>query len=192
MDLDKYQELSGRTAAHLDSVRTDMYEKHASLVRDCVDLIINGQQADAMKRSLFYKEPVAKTTDRLKGFAVENERHYNVIDLIIHSLSHNPQLTTKQIDVIHSALGMMSEAAEILEEVVNSFIEDRPLNDVNLKEEGGDNLWYTAMLFRTVGGKFSTEAQNNINKLAVRYPDKFTEENALNRDLKEEEKTLRA
>jgi len=32
--------------------------------------------------------------------------------------------------------------------------------------------------------------ENNINKLRVRYPEKFTEENALNRNLELERKVL--
>lgn len=39
---------------------------------------------------------------------------------------------------------------------------------------------------------FKTDLERNINKLKVRFPDKFSQEKALNRDLKTERKTLEA
>ena len=40
------------------------------------------------------------------------------------------------------------------------------------------------------GIDYEKSLENNINKLKVRFPEKFTEENALNRNLKEERKVL--
>lgn len=41
-----------------------------------------------------------------------------------------------------------------------------------------------------IGGDIYDALQNNIDKLKVRFPEKFTEENALNRNLEEERKEL--
>ena len=37
---------------------------------------------------------------------------------------------------------------------------------------------------------YEKSLENNINKLKVRFPEKFTEENAINRNLEEERKQL--
>ncbi len=51
------------------------------------------------------------------------------------------------------------------------------------------NLVYSLNEFLCLGD-LSDILQNNIDKLKVRYPEKFTEENALNRDLESERKEL--
>ena len=63
-------------------------------------------------------------------------------------------------------------------------------DEVNLKEEAGDLLWYLAMLFRELDTDFTEVATTNINKLKARFPEKFTEEKAYVRDLITERKIL--
>ena len=56
------------------------------------------------------------------------------------------------------------------------------LDAVNLKEEFGDTLWYLALGLRFLGIGFEETFAANIAKLQARFPDKFTEDAAMNRD----------
>jgi len=57
-------------------------------------------------------------------------------------------------------------------------------------EEVGDILWYCAIILKYTGHTFGDAMERNIAKLEKRYPDKFTEEDAVNRDLVSERKEL--
>lgn len=87
-------------------------------------------------------------------------------------------------------MGCVTESGELLDALKKSMFYGRELDVTNLKEEAGDILWYLAILFDELDTDFPTEMTRVINKLKVRFPDKFTEEAANNRDLEAERKTL--
>ena len=66
----------------------------------------------------------------------------------------------------------------------------RDLNTQNIKEEIGDLMWYIMNLCTFNNFDLEEILQTNIDKLRIRFPEKFTEENALNRNLEQERKTL--
>ena len=94
------------------------------------------------------------------------------------------------MDDIHMVLGMQTEAAEIADAYKKTIAYKKELDFVNVKEELGDILWYIANLCNMHGWDLRDIMQTNIDKLKARYPEKFTEENALNRDLNKERATL--
>lgn len=94
--------------------------------------------------------------------------------------------------VLHSAMGCVTEAGELMDAVKKSVFYGKVLDTVNIREEAGDILWYLAILFDELGTDFETEMERVINKLRVRFPDKFTEEAAEVRDLTAERKVLEA
>ena len=51
-------------------------------------------------------------------------------------------------------------------------------------------MWYLAMLLRELDLSFEEVAQANIDKLRKRFPDKFSKDKAINRNLEEEQKSL--
>ena len=56
----------------------------------------------------------------------------------------------------------------------------------NLKEECGDVLWYLAIIFDANGWSFELIQEMVIAKLKVRYPHKFTKEDAFERCIEKE------
>lgn len=92
--------------------------------------------------------------------------------------------------ILHAAIGLCTESGELIDAVKKSTFYGRELDVVNVKEEAGDILWYLAVLFDELGTDFETEMKRVIAKLEDRFPDKFTEEDAFNRDLETERKTL--
>lgn len=97
---------------------------------------------------------------------------------------------TSLLDDLHMILGMQTEAAEIADAYKKHIAYGKDLDLVNVKEEIGDILWYISNLCTIRGWDLEDIMQTNIDKLKVRFPEKFTNENALNRDLKEERKVL--
>ena len=94
------------------------------------------------------------------------------------------------MDDIHMVLGMQTEAAEIADAYKKTIAYKKELDLVNVKEELGDLLWYIANMCNIHGWDLRDIMQTNIDKLKARYPEKFTEENALNRDLNKERSIL--
>ena len=95
---------------------------------------------------------------------------------VVHS-HWNPPISSDDPNTLHAVLGMLTEAWELMELV--------DLDDVPQEkwiDEVGDILWYVALLLRTKGLTFEQVMSANIRKLKARFPEKFDESLAVNRD----------
>jgi len=101
------------------------------------------------------------------------------------SLNYN-----KSLDLIHASMGLVTEAGEFQDALKKHLYYGKNLDTVNLKEEIGDILWYCAIALEALGTDFESVMQTNIDKLKARYPEKFTEDSANNRDLETERQIL--
>jgi NTP pyrophosphatase (non-canonical NTP hydrolase) len=90
----------------------------------------------------------------------------------------------------HAMMGMVTEAAECMDIVKKAKIYGRALDRVHLAEEAGDVMWYLAILSDELGISFEEMWEKNIAKLRVRFPEKYTDHHAVNRDLDSERKVL--
>ena len=93
-------------------------------------------------------------------------------------------------DVLHALLGIGTEAGELQDMLKKHLMYGKAFDRTNLVEECGDLLWYIALALKTVNVTMSDCMERNIKKLQVRYPQKFTTENALNRNLEQEARVL--
>ena len=93
-------------------------------------------------------------------------------------------------DDLHMILGMQTESAEIADVYKKHIAYGKELDLVNIKEELGDQMWYIANLCNLHGWDLRDIMSTNIKKLEARFPDKFSQEKALNRDLKTEREIL--
>lgn len=84
--------------------------------------------------------------------------------------------------MFHAAIGMCTETGEIQDQLKKHIFYGKPLDMVNVAEELGDLMWYVALMCDATGLDLTNVMENNIAKLRKRYPDKFTEHDALNRD----------
>lgn len=94
-----------------------------------------------------------------------------------------PRDVTPYHDLLHGAMGVATEAGELLDVVKKNWAYHKPIDHVNIREEIGDVLWYLALLARATGSDLDQIAATNVAKLRARYPEKFTNEQALHRDL---------
>ncbi len=94
------------------------------------------------------------------------------------------------LNLLHAAMGISTESGELMDAFKRKIFYGKDLDVVNVKEEIGDLMWYVAILLRELDLDFEELLQINIDKLKARYPEKFTEERALNRDLDKEREIL--
>ena len=88
-----------------------------------------------------------------------------------------------QRDVLHACLGMITESAEIIEALLDGDIP-------HMHEEAGDLEWYRALLIKALGIDISAIQQANIDKLTARFPEKFSSDKAINRDVDKEQRAM--
>lgn len=92
-------------------------------------------------------------------------------------------LDQRQAELLHAALGKVTESIEFLEMISKHILGNEPLDEANAIEELGDGMWYDAIVLRNLSSNFDRAATINIDKLVARFPDKFDSHKALNRDL---------
>lgn len=97
---------------------------------------------------------------------------------------------TSNVRLLHAFLGLETETAELQDAFKKHIFYGKPLDRVNLVEEAGDLFWYLGILCHELGVSFEEVMEKNINKLRVRFGDKFTEGAADVRNLEEERKVL--
>lgn len=90
----------------------------------------------------------------------------------------------------HVTLGLASEVGEFADAAKTHIYYGKALDRVNLMEEAGDILWYLAILCDICGCTFEQLQEMNINKLSARFPEKFNDVDAMNRDLEKERAIL--
>lgn len=92
---------------------------------------------------------------------------------------------------LHAIIGLCTEVGELQDHFKQGIWYNNDKGIENLKEELGDILWYIALFCDTFKWSLEEIMVANIEKLKIRYPEKFTEEKALNRDLEAEKETLK-
>lgn len=98
--------------------------------------------------------------------------------------------TSGKLRLLHAIMDISSEGGELTDALKAHLFYGKPLDEVNLKEELGDILWFTAVALDVLGLTFEEVMEANISKLKARYPLKFQESLAINRDLDAERVAL--
>ena len=99
-------------------------------------------------------------------------------------------LGDKKLDNLHYVLGMVTEVGELADTFKKNLAYGKEIDWVNVREELFDITWYIANFCRINEIDFEKGLDTNIAKLRARYPEKFTEEKAINRDLDKERQIL--
>ena len=119
-----------------------------------------------LKRALFY----GKDNDDLR-FTRE---------VLIPDMANRPYPKLDP-NLVHALVGIITEANE-LGEVLLKYLKTGEIDPAKLKDESGDEMWYLALLFRTLGTTFEEVGALNDAKLLKRFPIGFTQEAAVNRN----------
>lgn len=94
------------------------------------------------------------------------------------------------VNLTHGVIGIETEAGELLDVVKKFLFYGKEIDFINVKEEVGDLLFYVALILKVMGASFEEVMERNIEKLSVRYPKSFNEDDARNRNLEEERRVL--
>ena len=166
---------------------------HEELVKP-IDLVMVISQAvealkevDKLKKTLFYGKDYDPNYHH--AGSIRNLQTNNRIDNVTTMLSNIDEDRKVAEDLLHGIIGAATEAGELLEALARA-LGGHKFDTVNLKEEVGDIFWYLAILSDNANFTFDESQRVNIEKLRKRYPNKFTEYDANNRDLDAEREIL--
>lgn len=143
-----------------------LYKEVHDLLQDFMEL---GRRADHLKRALFY-DAVKSPDDGLR--VVDGE--------ILGRMTEEPM-----VRFLHSILGLITEPAELAEWYTKYVYDNGEIDWVKVSKEYGDCEWYVGVgidvVSQFIAKTFDVILTDNIVKLALRYPDGFTEYHAQNR-----------
>jgi hypothetical protein len=134
-------------------------------------LLRMGEVADELKRGIYYGQP--KSGVEIMGKLPQG---------ISWEAPSKLSLTPVQYRMLHAAIGMVTEAVEFMEVVVNNLKDGKEFDPVHVMEEVGDQSWYQAIPINIFGLTVEQVLATNIAKLQRRYPEKFDLGKAVNRD----------
>lgn len=101
-----------------------------------------------------------------------------------------PDLGSDFLNQLHMVIGLATESGELLDAYKKALAYKKDLDIVNIKEELGDLFWYAVNLSNLLEIDLEAVLEKNIEKLRLRYPNGFTEESAINRNLSQERDLL--
>lgn len=108
---------------------------------------------------------------------------------LIEALSAINAWSPADIDVLHGAIGVITEAGEVAEYLLK-WAEGNPFDRVNVLEEAGDISWYVVRSLRGIGVTLEQSNRANIDKLRGRHGEAFDVFRDANRDLTAEQSKL--
>lgn len=175
-DLKQYVADAIRTECTINHIKTDP----EILLSTIHIMIAAGHILDQIKKNVFY------------GKEISNEKFKASLDVLVkycdnlvdeHRLGGPVPIVLEHFNprIFHSIIGIATEATELLEALIKP-----DLDGVNILEEFGDINWYQALGIDALEGDFDQILETNIKKLKARYPEKFTSDCAINRDLEAE------
>jgi NTP pyrophosphatase (non-canonical NTP hydrolase) len=92
----------------------------------------------------------------------------------------NPELSQKDM-LINGVMGLCGEAGEAIDIVKKHLAQGHPLDREKLIKELGDIAWYLAETAWALDIPLEEILQANLDKLARRYPEGFSQERSVNR-----------
>lgn len=98
--------------------------------------------------------------------------------------------TYNDLTSIHMLMGMMTEVGELTDQFKKHLAYGKDIDWVNVKEEIGDLMWYISEFANQHQFDLEEILETNIAKLQKRFPEKFTSEHAIHRNLNAEREIL--
>lgn len=111
-----------------------------------------------------------------------NEKHA----AMVRRLKKNPgeiraELTDRQVDLMHMALGLAGESGEVVDLIKKSVVNGHPLDAEKMVEELGDVLFYIQGLAIALGVSLDSIQAYNVDKLTRRYKDGYSDQASIDR-----------
>jgi NTP pyrophosphatase (non-canonical NTP hydrolase) len=85
--------------------------------------------------------------------------------------------------LLNAALGLCGEAGEFADAIKKHEFHNHALDLAELEKELGDVLWYVAQACEALGLQMNNVMSTNIEKLRKRYPEGFSSERSIHREV---------
>lgn len=132
-----------------------------------------GHQADMVKKATVYnKGEVFDVLPKIHEVPAAM-RHIGEVAMMT--------MTVEKAELVHMAVAICGEAAEIAEAVLNFVIRNKGLDKENMLEEEGDMEFYLNRLRSILGHSRNQVLKHNTDKLAVRYGQSYSDSAAIAR-----------
>ncbi len=183
MDLNQYVKDAVRTESRIEKVTLLDSETFGAALQIFIQ---SGQILDMFKKNIFYGKEIdwERVEDKLGKIEMDSGAGFA------------DRKSTLDVDprMFHALIGTATEAAELMEALL-AYTEGEGLDIFNVLEEFGDINWYEAIAIDASNGEleafgFEDVLRTNIEKLRKRFPEKFTSEKAIKRNLEDERETL--
>jgi NTP pyrophosphatase (non-canonical NTP hydrolase) len=179
-----------KNAIRTESVIAEAKVNDAELFNQVLQAFIaSAALLDMYKKNIYYGKPINEQM-WLESAIVLHDAGFELEAANLQELSSEGDSIEIDTRVLHATIGIATEAGELMEAVLKALVQGVPIDTVNLGEEIGDLNWYEALMVDALGVDWDEIRERNIAKLRKRYPEKFTSEKAINRDLKAERKIL--
>lgn len=94
----------------------------------------------------------------------------------------NPELDKKDI-LINGVMGLCGESGEVIDIVKKHLAQGHELDKEKIVKELGDVAWYIAEIATVLDVELEDILTQNIDKLKARYPEGFSTEKSLHREV---------
>lgn len=182
MNFEEFVPLATRTESKISSAQMDV-----SSIKTLLKLLITvGTLLDYTKKGVFYSN-YTKYDDNYVDLL--HQLNDGILELANNGNVDRSTVTDLDFRLFHGLLGTLTESSELAEHLLK-LVEDGSVDKAGIMEEYGDSDWYKAIAFDTLDASESVSRTNVINKLRIRYPDKYSDEAAANRNLIAEREKL--
>lgn len=124
-----------------------------------------------------------ETLDKIKKFAFYNDDKYGCSKWTVPDIAdfEGIKLTPEQSNMLHSAVGQVTESLELLDAVRKHVFDGQPLDEDNVIEELGDLCFYLEAACQAIKMKREDIEELNVAKLCERYKDGYSDQQAQDR-----------
>lgn len=192
MDHKSYQKNALRTESQPETLNVNS----VALAGAMKMAIIASEVMDTLKKTIFYGKPLDGAEFEMQMVSLADQatflRQVSYRDSIVGGdveIMNPDYIAPVNKRLLHAAIGIFTESGEMLEALLKQM-DTGELDLINFGEELGDVDWYKAIAHDETGTDEVELRMKNIAKLRLRFPGKFTSEDALNRDLDAEREVL--
>lgn len=178
-DINQLAKLTLRT----ESLVPDLNGQIANL-RETLELVaIAGGILDQVKRKIYYGEKGDYKVEKLNALAERllqvEAFQFTGSEMVANDAEQKVSVNTR---IVHGIVGVITEAAEMAEALIQ-YLDTGAIDAVNLIEEKADVDWYQQVLADELGVPLEASYQLLLAKLSQRYGDKFSDVDAVLRDV---------
>lgn len=169
--------------------RLRQYGIGVALITKLHEVQRNLKDLDDLKKYLYYGKP----GNYINNFLAENlpalESRFPVLTKDNEKRGQSFDSSLKRIRILHGVLGIATESGELVEALIK-MVDGQDADRINIMEEVADVSWYQALLSDALNFDMDEANEKVIDKLMKRFPDRFNEDQAKNRNLDVERATL--